>query len=98
MQRHYFADKGLCSQSYSFSSSHVQMWELDRKEGWVLKNWYFWIVVLQKTLESLLDSKEIKPVKSKGNQPWSCNAEAEAPILELPNAKTQFIGKDVMLG
>ena len=101
-QRHHFADKGLCSQSYSFSSSHVQMWELDHKEGWMLKNWYFWIVVLEKTLESLLDSKEIKPVKSKGNQPWiftgSSNAEAEAPILWLPNAKSQFIRKDLMLG
>ena len=68
-QRHHFADKGLYSQSYSFSSSHVQMWELDNKEGRVLKNWYL-TVVLEKTLEGPLDSKEIKPVNLKGNQPW----------------------------
>ena len=62
-QRHHFASKGLYSQSYGFSSSHVQIWELDRyKESWALKNWYFWTVVLEKTLESPLDSKEIKPV------------------------------------
>ena len=68
MQRHYyFADKGLSSQSYGFSSSHVWMWELDHKEGWAPKNWYFWTVVLVKTLESPLDSMEIKPVDFKGN-------------------------------
>ena len=69
-QRHHFADKDLSSQSYGFSSSHVQMWELDHKEGWVPKKWCFWTVVLEKTLESPLDSMEIKPVNSKGNQPW----------------------------
>ena len=69
-QRHHFADKGLSSQSYGFSSNHVQMWELDHKEGWVQKNWCFQTVVLEKTLESPLDSKEIKPVNPKGNQPW----------------------------
>ena len=72
-------------QSCGFSSSHVQMWELDHKEAWVLKNWRFWIVVLEKTLESSLDSKEIKPVNPKGNQPWiffgRTDAEAEATIL-----------------
>ena len=57
-QRHYFADKGLYSESYGFSSSHVQMWELYHKEGWALKNWCFWIVVLEKTLESSLDCKK----------------------------------------
>ena len=69
-QRHHFTDKGLCNQSYSFSSSLVRMWELDHKEDWVPKNWCFWIVVLEKTLESPLDSKEIKPVNPKRNQPW----------------------------
>ena len=68
-QKHLFSDKGLYGQSYSFSSSNVRMWELDHKEGWVLKNWCFWIVMLGKTLESPLDSKEIKPVNLKGNQP-----------------------------
>ena len=81
-QRHHFAAKGLYSQSYGFSSSHVQMWELDHKEGWVPKNWYFRIVVLEKTFESLLDCKEIKPVSPKRNQPWlfigRTDAEAEA--------------------
>ena len=65
-----FANKGHSSQSCDFSSSHVQMWKLDHKEGWVLKDWYSWIVVLEKTLESPLECKEIKPVSSKGNQPW----------------------------
>ena len=64
-KRHYFADKGPSSQSYGFSSNHVWMWELDHKEGWVTKDWCFWTVVLEKTLESPLDCKEIKP---KGNQ------------------------------
>ena len=69
-QRHHFALKGPSSQSYVFSSSHVWMWELDYKESWVLKNWCFWIVVLEKTLESPLDCKEIQPVNSKGDQSW----------------------------
>ena len=97
-QRHYFADKGLYSQSYSFSSCHVWMWELDHKEGWVPKNWCFWNVVLEKTLESPLDCKEIKPVNLKGNQTWifigETDAEAEAPILWPPDAKSWLIGKD----
>ena len=69
MQRHHFVDKGLYGQSYAFSSTHVQIWELDHKEGWALKNWLFWTVVLEKTLEHPLDCK-IKPVNPKGNQPW----------------------------
>ena len=96
-QRHHFANKGLSSQSYGFSSSHVQMWELDHKEGWALKNWCFWNV-LEKTLENSLDCTEIKPVNSKGNQPWifigRTDAEAEAPIFWLPEAKSRLIGKD----
>ena len=84
-QRHCFANKGLSSQSYGFSSSHVWMWELDPKESWALKNWCFWTVVLEKTLESLLDCEEIKPVNCKGNQSWifteRTDAEAETPIL-----------------
>ena len=69
-QRYHFANKGLYNQSYGFSSSHVWMWKLDYKESWALKNWCFWTVVLEKTLESPLDCKEIKPVNPKGNQPW----------------------------
>ena len=69
-QRHHFADKGLCSQNYGFSSSQVQMWEFDHKEGWAPKNLCFQIVVLEKTLESPLDCKEIQPVNPEGNQPW----------------------------
>ena len=68
--RHHFTSKDPYSQSYDFSSSHVQLWELDHKEGWTPKNWCFWIVVLGKTPESPLDCKEIKPVNLKGNQPW----------------------------
>ena len=89
--------KGPCSQSYSFSSSCVQMWELDHKEGWVPKNWCFQTVVLEKTLESPLDGKEIKPVHPRGNQPWvfigRTDAKAEAPILWPPDTKSQLIGK-----
>ena len=69
-QRHYFANKGPSSQSYGFSSSHVWMLELDYKKSWVLKNWCFWTMVLEKTLESPLDSKEIQPVHPKGDQSW----------------------------
>ena len=96
--RHYFAYKDLYSQSYVFSSNHVWMWKLDHKEGWVPKNWTFQAVVLEKTLESPLDCKEIKPVNPKGNQPWifteRTDAEAEAPILWPPDAKSQLVGKD----
>ena len=97
-QRHNFANKGPYSQRHGFSSSHVQMWELDHKEGWALKNWCLWTMVLDKTLESLLDCKEIKPVNPKGNQPWtftgSTDAEAEAAILWLPDAQSRLLGKD----
>ena len=84
-QRHHLVHKSPYSQNYGFSSSHVWMWELDHKEEWVLKNWCFWIVVLKKTLESPVDSKEIKPVNSKRNHSWiligRTDTEAEAPIL-----------------
>ena len=96
--RHYFANKGPSSQSYSFSKSHVWMWELDHEESWVPKNWCFWTVVLEKTLESPLDCKEIKPVHPKGNQSWivfeRTGAEAETPILWPPDAKNWLTGKD----
>ena len=85
--RHHFADRGLYSQACGFSSSLVWMWELDHKEGWELKNWWIWTVVLEKTLESPLDSKEIQPVHPKGNQSWifigRTDAEAETPVLFL---------------
>ena len=90
-QRHYSANKGLSSQSYGFSSGHVWMWELDCEESWVPKNGCFWTVVLEKTLESLLDCKEIQPVHPKGDQSWLL---AEAPVLWLPDAKNWLIGKD----
>ena len=101
-QRHYFADKGPSSQSYGFSSSHVQMWELDHSKGWTPKNWCFQTVVLEKTLESALDCKEIQRVHLKGNQPWiligRTDAEAEAPILWPPDGKSRLIGKDLDAG
>ena len=99
---HYFPNKGLPSQSYGFSSSHVWMWELDCKESWVLKNWCFWIVVLEKTLESPLDGKEIKPVNPEGNQSWiftgRTDAEAETSILWPHDAKNWLIWKDPDVG
>ena len=99
-QRHYFANKGLSSQSYGFSSGHVWMWELDYKESWALNNWCFWTVLLEKTLESPLNCKEIQPVHPKGNQSWifigRTDVEAEAPILWPPDAKNWLLGKDSM--
>ena len=94
--RDYFADKGLSSRSYGFSSSQVWMWELDHKETWALKNWCFWTVVWEKILESPLDSREIQPVHPKGNWPWIFieRTDAEAPILWPPDAKNWLIGKD----
>ena len=96
-QRHYFANKGLYSQSYGFFSRHVWMWELDHRESWALKNWCFWIV-LEKTLESPLDCQDIKPINLKGNQPWTfigrIDAEAKAPIFWPPDAKSWLTGKD----
>ena len=97
-QRHYLANKGLSSQSYGFSSSQVWMWELDYKESWALKNWCFWTVVLEKTLESPLDCKETQPVHPKGDQSWvfigGTDVEAETPILWPPDVKSWVIWKD----
>ena len=92
-QRHFFPNKGLSSQSYGFSRSHVWMWELDHKEDWVPKNWSFWTVVLEKTLESLLDSKEIKPVNPKGNQLWIFFGRTDAVILWPTAVKRWLIRK-----
>ena len=100
-QRHYFANKGPYNQSYGFSSSHIWMWELDYKGGWVPKNWCFWTVVLEKTLERALDRKKIQPVHPKGDQSWvfigRTVAEVEAPIL-WPPMKSQLTGKDLDAG
>ena len=97
-QRHHFANKGVSSQSYGFSSGHVQMWELDHKEGWASKNWCFQTLVLENTLRSPLGSKEIKPVNPKGNQSWifieRTDAEGEAPVLEPFDEISQLIEKD----
>ena len=97
-QRHYFANKGLSGQGYGFSSGHVWVWELDCEESWAPKNWCFWTMVLEKTLESPLDCKEIQPVHPKGDQSWvfigRTDAEAENPILWPPHAKSWLIGKD----
>ena len=97
MVGHHFANEGLYSQIYGFSSSHVLMGELNSKGGWLPKNWCFQIVVLEKTLDSPLDSK-IKPVNPKENQPWifigRTDAEAEAPILWPPDAKNWLTGRD----
>ena len=91
-------NKGLSSQGYGFSRSHVWMWELDSEESWVLKNWCFWTVVLEKTLESSMDCKEIQPVHPKRDQPWvfigRTDAEAETPVLWLPHVKIWLLGKD----
>ena len=101
-QRHYFADKGPSSQGYCFSNSYVWMWELDYKESWELKNWCFWTVVLEKTLESPLDCEEIQPVHPKGDQSWvfigRTDVEAETPILWPPDVKSWLILKTLMLG
>ena len=100
-QRHYFANKSPSSQSCGFSSSHVWMWELEHKESWLLKNWWFWTVMLENTLESPLDCK-IKPVNCKGYQSWifteGLNAEAEAPILWPPDVKKWLTGQDPAAG
>jgi len=93
-----FANKCLSSQGYGFSNSHVWMWELDYKESWVLKNWCFWTVVFEKTLEGPLDSKEIQPVHPKGDQSWifigRTDVEAETPILWPPDVKNWLTWKD----
>ena len=94
-QRHHFADH---TQSYGFSSRHEQMWKLDHKESWAPKNWCFWTVVLEKTLQSSLDCREIKPVKPKGKHTWifieRTGAKTEVPILWPPDVKSWLIGKD----
>ena len=91
-------DKGLFSQSHGFSNSHVWMWELDYKESWALKNWCFWTVVLEKTLESPLDCKQIQPVNPKRNKSWifigRTDAEAETPTLWPHDGKNWLTGKD----
>ena len=96
--RHHFDDKGPYSQTYGFCSSHVWMWELYHKENWVWKNWCFWTEVLERTLESPLDCKEIQPIHSEGNQPWNFfgrnGAKAETLVLWPPHAKSWLIGKD----
>ena len=103
-QRHYFADKGPSNQSYGFSSNNVWIWDLDYKESWTPKNWCFSIVVLEKTVQSPLDSKEIQPVNPKGNQSWistgRTDVEAETPILWPPDVKSWLVWKEktLMLG
>ena len=96
-QRHYFDNKGPSRQSYGFSSSHVWMWELDYKESWAWKNGCFWTVILEKTVGSPLDSKEIQPVNFQGNQSWifigRIDAKAETPVLWLLDVKNWHIGK-----
>ena len=97
--RHHFANKSLSSQSYGFSSGHVWMWELDYKESWALKNWCFWTVVLGKTLESLLDCKEIQLVHPKGNQSWySFEGRMLKLKLWLLDAESWLIWKDPFAG
>ena len=101
-QRHYFANKGLSSQGYGFCSGCLWMLELDCKESWVLKNWCFWTVVLEMSLESPLDFKKIQPVHPKGDQSWMfigrTDVEAETPILWPPHANSWLIGKDPNAG
>ena len=94
-QKHYFADKALSSQSYGFSSSHVEMWELSYQEGWVLKNWCFLTVDLENTFESPLDCKEIKPVNPEGSQFWIFIGRTDAEVLILwpPDVKSWLTGK-----
>ena len=100
--RHHFANKDLYSQSYGFSTSHVWMWELDHKEGWAPKNWCFQTVLLEKTLDSPLESKEIKPINPKGNQPWifigRTVAEAKASILWPLMERGDSLEKTLVLG
>ena len=101
-KRHHFADEVSYSQNYSFSSSHMQMWELDSKKGWMRNNWCFCIVVLEKTLESTCTTSYIKPVNHKRNQPWifigRIDAEAEAPTLWPTDMKRRLNGKDPVAG
>ena len=100
--RHYFANKGPCSQSFDFSRSHVWMWELDHKESWSTMDWCFWTAVLEKTLESPLDCKENTPVNPKGNQPWiyigTTYAEANAPVFGHLMIRTDSLEKPLIWG
>ena len=102
IKKHFFAYRGPSSQSYSFSSSRVWMWELDHKEGWAPKKWCFWTVVLEKTLESPLDCKVIKPVHPKGKQfrifIGRTDAKSKTPILWPPDGKNWLIWKDLDAG
>ena len=101
-QRHYFANKGPSSQGYGFSSGHIWMWELDYKESWAPKNWCFWTVVLEKTLESPLDYKVIQPVHPKGDQSWvfigRTDVDAETTIFWPPDAESWLIWRDPDVG
>ena len=99
-QRHHFVHKCPYSQSYGFYSNHVLMREMDHKEGWAPKNWCFWIVVLEKTLEGPLEHKKIKPVNPKGDPPWIFigRTDAKAAILWPPDAKSWLTGKDADAG
>ena len=101
-QKYHFVDKGPCRQSSDFSSGQIWIWDLECKKDWALKNWCFWTMVLDKTLESSLDIKEVKLINPKGNQSWMfigrTDAEAETPTLWPPNVKIWLIGKDPMLG
>ena len=96
-QTHYFTNNSLSSQSYSFPSVHIWMWELDYKESWAPKNWCFWTQVLEMTLESPLTCKEIQPVHPKWNQSWvfigRTDGEAETLILWPPDVKNWLTGK-----
>ena len=101
-RRHYFANRSPYSPSYSFFSSHTWIWELDHKESWAPKNWCFWTVVLEKTLGSPLDCKELEPVHPKGDQSWMfigrTDAETETPVLWSPDVKSRVTGKDGAAG
>ena len=99
-QRHYFANKGSSSQGYGFSCGHVWMWELDYKESWTPKNWRFWTVVLEKTLENPLDIKEIQPVHPKGNQSWILIRRTELQLQYFGHMmrRTDSFEKTLMLG
>ena len=97
-QRYYYANKGLSSQGYGLSSGHIWMWESNCEESWAPKNWWFWTVELEKTLESPLECKEIQPVHPKGDKSWvfigRTDVEAETPILWPPDAKSWLVRKD----
>ena len=97
-QRHHSANQGPYSQNHGFSSSHVRMWEVEHREGWVPRNWCFRIVVLENALESPLDWQEIKSVNPNGNQPWIFIGRADAPVTWPPDMKSLLIGEDTDAG